>query len=748
MDICVKLSGNTKKRVPLKPLRIAIINIHGLLKSTGLEIGRDADNGGQTRYVYEFAEYLSRHPDVGQVHLITRLIDDPALDDSYALPVEIINDKLDIRRIPFAGKRYRLKEDLWPYLDEFVTKTIQYLKAHAIIPDWIHSHYGDAGYAAVELSNLLKVPFVHTGHSLGIAKKDKLKAMGMTEEEGERKFKFTTRIAAENATLLHANFIITSTDQERETYEQYPGFDQAVFHTIAPGVDTEKFVPYYELQPGVDQKTEEMQRRYWVSEYIEKFLSYPNKPCILALSRPDLRKNLHTLIDVYGNDKELQSMANLVIFAGIRKDIEKMPESEREVLVHILLLMDKYDLYGKLAIPKKHDVENEVATIYRYCADKRGVFTNLALHENFGLTIIESASSGLPVVSTKNGGPAEIIPQCENGILIDPMDAREIASAIKRIITDDQLWRSFSNSGVINAQKFYSWQHHVDQYMKLVKASLSKGKPVREVGPGLNRMKLAKYLFATDIDGTLISEEHDHPGLEDLKVFLNHRPDHMALAYASGRSVKLVRNVIKDMDLPEPEFLVCSVGSQIYYKQGNDYILDKGWSAYLKKNWNREEVGKRMESLDWLELQEAEGQNPHKISYYLKDKQFKEGQLKAVLGKLLPQLTIILSHDLYLDILPKQASKGKALRYICKKWSIPYSNLITAGDSGNDLDMLTGSGKGIIVGNHASELGRVKAGKNLYRSAKYAAEGILEGLEHYGILPISREVLEEDMAHK
>ena len=132
----------------MKPLRIAIINIHGLLKSTGLEIGRDADNGGQTRYVYEFAEYLSRHPDVGQVHLITRLIDDPALDDSYALPVEIINDKLDIRRIPFAGKRYRLKEDLWPYLDEFVTKTIQYLKAHAIIPDWIHSHYGDAGYAA------------------------------------------------------------------------------------------------------------------------------------------------------------------------------------------------------------------------------------------------------------------------------------------------------------------------------------------------------------------------------------------------------------------------------------------------------------------------------------------------------------------------------------------------------------------------------------------------------------------------
>lgn len=131
-------------------------------------------------------------------------------------------------------------------------------------------------------------------------------------------------------------------------------------------------------------------------------------------------------------------------------------------------------------------------------------------------------------------------------------------------------------------------------------------------------------------------------------------------------------------------------------------------------------------------MQEAEGQNPHKISYYLKDKIWKPDQVDTILGKFRNQVSVIMSHDRFLDILPRRASKGKALRYICKKWSIPYSKLYTAGDSGNDHDMLEGSGNAIIVGNSAPELDHLKPAKNLYRAESFAAAGVLEGLKHFG----------------
>lgn len=716
-----------------KPIRIILLNIHGLVKGSGLEIGRDADNGGQTKYVFEFAEYLSNNPGVKQVHIFTRLIDDKALSPDYAVPIETLNPKLDIRRVPFGGKKYRLKEQLWDFLDDFVSEAIKHINKYKIFPDWIHSHYGDAGYAAVELGRILNVPFAHTGHSLGIHKRTKMLGIGMSEEEADEKFKFKQRIAAEEATLSLAEFIVTSTQQEISSYQAYENFASAEYHSLPPGIDTSKFFPYYQNKVSEEVAPEELQRKYWVSEYIEKFLTNPHKPVIMALSRPDRRKNLHTLIDIYGKDPELQSMANLVIFAGIRKDINQMPPSEKEVLTNILLLMDKYDLYGRLAIPKKHDVENEVDTIYRYCAEKRGAFVNLTLYENFGLTTIEAGASGLPVVVTCNGGPSEIIPVCKNGILVDPLNPKEIKAALTAILTNENQWKEFSNNGILNVQKEYSWKSHVERYLKLVNEHIELIRDAHsgEQSPAIRLLEQSKKMLVTDIDGTLILPDQQNPGLQDLIERLRNREKGTLFAFATGRNLELATEVIDQFNLPKPDIIISSVGSEIHYL-GSQLIKDKGWSNFLRWRWKRDSVIDRLSSIPWLELQEERAQREFKVSYNYQKHQYNIDELKNALSKQWHQVNIITSHGEYLDVLPKRASKGQAIIFICRKWSIPPDLVCAAGDSGNDIEMFRGSIKGIIVGNKSEELQSVRSNNNLYLSQNYAAAGIIEGLTHYG----------------
>ncbi|HSL90271.1 MAG TPA: hypothetical protein VK870_13285, partial [Ignavibacteriaceae bacterium] len=99
-----------------KGLFIQLYSIHGLIRGHDLELGRDADTGGQTKYVFELANMLSTYPEVEKVELITRWISDKKVSSDYAVPVEKVNDKFDIVRIRAGGGKYIRKELLWNYL--------------------------------------------------------------------------------------------------------------------------------------------------------------------------------------------------------------------------------------------------------------------------------------------------------------------------------------------------------------------------------------------------------------------------------------------------------------------------------------------------------------------------------------------------------------------------------------------------------------------------------------------------------
>jgi sucrose-phosphate synthase len=67
-------------------------------------LGRDADTGGQVKYVLELAQALAKHPDVEQVDLVTRLIEDNTVSNSYSQMIEPLSDKARLVRIQCGGK--------------------------------------------------------------------------------------------------------------------------------------------------------------------------------------------------------------------------------------------------------------------------------------------------------------------------------------------------------------------------------------------------------------------------------------------------------------------------------------------------------------------------------------------------------------------------------------------------------------------------------------------------------------------
>ena len=711
-----------------------MFSIHGLLRSENLEMGRDADTGGQIKYVIELAGSLSRKSQVERVDLFTRLISDKSVSDDYAVPVEVVNEKFRIIRIQCGGKKYIRKELLWSYLDEYVDKTIKFIRQEKRIPDIFHGHYADGGYVAGQLAGLFSVPFIFTGHSLGRAKQDKLLKEGISEHEIEKRYKIQHRIHVEEDILKTADLIVASTNQEiNQQYGQYRDNGMPSYAVIPPGLDVEKFHPYYHTNlSGSEPSETERYAQASVMEELDRFFKQPDKPLILTLCRPDKRKNITGLIQAFGEDMELQSMANLAIFAGIRKDITLMEDNEKEVLTRMLLLMDKYDLYGKMAIPKKHDFENEVPALYRIAAEKRGVFINPALTEPFGLTLIEAAATGLPIVATNDGGPKDTIANCKCGLLIDPTRPGEISKALKAIITHTNKWKQFSKSGVMNVRKHYTWESHVQKYVNEIRPLRAEanmqGMKVAVPSDAIGRRLInLNYFLITDIDNTLIGGDNSH--LKKLCSFLQKNRESIGFGIATGRTIDSAVSYLKEHKVPLPDVVISSVGVELYY--GKKLQLSNGWETHISRKWERNKIKALLDDLPFLEYQPEPSQRKYKISYNMNPEKDRLTQIHNLLIKNKCRYNLIYSHDQYLDILPYRASKGKALRYLSYKWEIPMQNFLVCGDSGNDEEMLRGVSMSVVVGNYSHELEHLRGGRNIYFANGKYAEGILEALDHY-----------------
>ncbi|KAJ7942348.1 Sucrose phosphate synthase [Quillaja saponaria] len=501
-----------------KKLYIVLISLHGLIRGENMELGRDSDTGGQVKYVVELARALGSMPGVYRVDLLTRQVSSPDVDWSYGEPTEMLTtgnadgfiDDLGessgayIIRIPFGPRdKYIPKELLWPHIPEFVDGALNHIIQMSKVlgeqigcgrPVWpvaIHGHYADAGDSAALLSGALNVPMLFTGHSLGRDKLEQLLKQGrLSRDEINTTYKIMRRIEAEELSLDASEVVITSTRQEiDEQWRLYDGFDPILerklrarikrnvscygrfmprMAVIPPGMEFHHIIPqdgdFEGETEGNEDRPTSPDPPIW-SE-IMRFFTNPRKPMILALARPDPKKNITTLVKAFGECRPLRELANLTLIMGNRDGIDEMSGTNASVLLSVLKLIDKYDLYGQVAYPKHHK-QSDVPDIYRLAAKTKGVFVNPAFIEPFGLTLIEASAYGLPIVATKNGGPVDIHRVLDNGLLVDPHDQQSIADALLKLVADKQLWAKCRQNGLKNIHLF-SWPEHCKTYLSRI----------------------------------------------------------------------------------------------------------------------------------------------------------------------------------------------------------------------------------------------------------------------------------------
>jgi len=389
----------------------------------GDPLGRigEPDIGGQCVYIRELVSELAAQGT--RVLTFTR-------DRSDSKPQqEPIAPGADLIRIPCGPEGFLPKEKIQPYLSEFANRMSTHLRGDEIII----SHFWDGGYVASLLESTGK--WIHTSHSLG---KRKLASLPQADHA-----KYSDRIRTESEIMERCDAMIASTTLERQDLVNLYGADKAKISVIPPGVDTNRFHPPHDRQA------------------LKKELGFSPGLLVSTMGRLDIRKGFDLffraaaqVMEKLGKETDIQ----FVLSAGT--DAEDLHEArERDRLAKLLKTLQIEKSVRWLPVLSADEVP-----LYYGASD---VFVMPSRYELFGIVLLEAMACGVPVVTTKFGGPPEIVSDGRDGRLIDPTNINMFVSAIVDLLSNLNLREQMGKTAREHVEERYCWETLARKHQKL-----------------------------------------------------------------------------------------------------------------------------------------------------------------------------------------------------------------------------------------------------------------------------------------
>ena len=195
------------------------------------------------------------------------------------------------------------------------------------------------------------------------------------------------------------------------------------------------------------------------------------------------------------------------------------------------------------------------------------------------------------------------------------------------------------------------------------------------------------------------------------------------------RALVEARRVLQDWSLPQPDAFITAVGTEVHLRDARGrWRLCEDYAETLLPGWDPRRLRRAIVTAG-VTLQPEIEQRRWKLGAL--GTEACAARLSARLAAEGLSAQVVPSHGRLIDVLPVTGGKGAAVRHLARRLGVTAEDVVVAGDSGNDLDMLREAPRGILVGNALPELAPLIGAPNLYRARAHHAAGVLEGLSHF-----------------
>ena len=389
-------------------MKIALVSVHG---DPRLQAG-GKDAGGMNIYIREVVEKLSNSS--VEVDVFTR-------DHNRKNEIEGHFSDINVNYI-HAGDNSLDKVGIFNHIDEFVEGVNDFKNKNNKSYDLIFAHYWLSGVASLRLKKLWNVPVVTTFHTIQEIKQE---AFPFNHDDPHRE-------SQEKFISKNSDALVVWSKHEKNFIQSNYDVDSGKIFIIPPGVDLELFKPI-----SKDKARKEIK--------IANDLKV-----ILFVGRLERLKGLDTLLEALSMIE--QEKINLLVVGGLYNISEV---SRLKKICNELNLSEKVHFIGSI---NRSDLN-----LYYSSSD---ICVLPSYYESFGLSALEAAACGIPVVASKKGGLSSIVIDKKTGYLLQWRCPGPFVEKLEILLKSKDLRESMGKNARQHAENL-NWEESINSLKKL-----------------------------------------------------------------------------------------------------------------------------------------------------------------------------------------------------------------------------------------------------------------------------------------